>query len=208
MNTPSISIVLFEGQGNQLKDLSYPIKLRLTLDRKPRYIGLSMSARTRHWDYHKERYNRNQPDYQMMNCDLDEYLFLARTILREFREKKQPYSFDAFKHKFLRQNKSVTVAEFFDLLIEEKDRAKTASFYTDAKNAILRVASHPSIEFTEIDYNWLKKFELHFKRNGKKGTAYFRALKAAFGEAIRRGIVDQSFYPFKTAFNFNGYSFL
>lgn len=207
MNLPTISIVLYQGDGNQLADESYPIKLRITQDRKPRYIGLSMSARSKHWDAQKERYNRNQPDYEMLNYDLDDYMFLARSVLREFREKKQPYSFEVFKHKFLRQNKSVSVAEFFDQLIEEKDRAKTASFYEDTKNAILRVAGSKNIEFTDIDYNWLKKFELYFTRNGKKGAAYFRALKAAYGEAIRRGVVDQSCYPFKTAFNFNGYSF-
>ena len=145
MNLPSISIVLYQGDGNQLADESYPIKLRITQDRKPHYIGLSMSARTSHWDAKKERYNRNQPDHEMLNYDLDDYLFLARSVLREFREKKQPYSFEVFKHKFLRQNKSISVAEFFDQLIEEKDRAKTAFFYVDSKNAILRIAGFKNI---------------------------------------------------------------
>lgn len=147
MNLPTISIVLYQRDGNQLADESYPIKLRITQDRKPRYIGLSMSARPNHnhWDTQKERYNRNQPDYEMLNYDLDDYLFLARSVLREFREKKQPYSFEVFKHKFLRENKSVSVAEFFDQLIEEKDRAKTAFFYEDTKNAILRIAGFKNI---------------------------------------------------------------
>ncbi|MFN7116042.1 MAG: tyrosine-type recombinase/integrase [Saprospiraceae bacterium] len=207
MDLPTISIVLYQGDGNELADGSLPIKLRLTHNRKPRYIGLSMTARPDQWDVEKERFNKNKPDYEMLNYDLDDYMFLARGILREFREKKQPYSFEVFKHKFLRTNKNITVSEFFDLLIEEKDRAKTASFYEDTKNAIIRVARNKNLLFTDIDYNWLKKFEFYFSRNGKKGAAYFRALKAAYGEAIRRGVVDQSCYPFKTAFNFNGYSF-
>ena len=204
---PSLSIVLYTGKGNQLENGKYPIKLRITHNRKPKYIGLGVAALPTQWDTSKERCNSKFPDYQMANFDLDDHMFNARTICREFREKKNPFSFEVFKAKFERENRAVSVEEFFDTLASEQERIKTAHFYRDTKNAIIRVCNNPNVLFTDIDYNWLKNFELYFTRRGKKGIAYFRAIKAAYIEAIKRGIVDQSNFPFATRFNFNGYSF-
>ena len=96
MKIPSLSIVLFKGKSNQLSSGKYPIKLRVTLNRKSRYIGLRVSATLEQWDEAKERCTSKYPDHQMVNYDLDDHMFNGRTICREFREKRIAYTFEVF----------------------------------------------------------------------------------------------------------------
>lgn len=207
MSLPTLAIVLLEGEGNALADGKYPLKLRVTYKRKPRYIGLGLAAHPHRWHKGKERFTARAPDHEMLNFDLDDYMFQARNILRSFREKKQHFSFEVFKQKFLRQNKEVTVAELFDIYAAEQKKAKTAQYYVASKKAVLNFCKTSEPLFTDIDYDWLKQYELHFTRRGKKGLAYMIALKTICGEAVKRGIAEQSWYPFQTQWNLRGYSF-
>jgi len=67
-----------------------------------------------------------------------------------------------------------------------------------------------NIYFTDIDYKFLKGYEKHlFERGVGAGGSnlYLRTLRACYNEAIKRGIVDERHYPFKSQRNQNGYSF-
>src|SRR6056300_261489 len=61
---PNISVVLFPQKK---KDGTSPIKIRITQNRKSRYINIGFSVLKNHWDIKKERVKSNNPNYKKIN---------------------------------------------------------------------------------------------------------------------------------------------
>lgn len=61
---PNISVVLFPQKK---KDGTSPIKIRITQNRKSRYINIGFSVLKSQWDIKKERVKSNNPNYKNIN---------------------------------------------------------------------------------------------------------------------------------------------
>lgn len=62
---------------------------------------------------------------------------------------------------------------------------------------------------SSIDYTYIKGYETHLLNGGCKNggvKSYMRHLKVVVNEAIRRGLLDPKYYPFKNSMNPQGYS--
>src|SRR5690606_10022046 len=80
----------------------------------------------------------------------------------------------------------------------QENRIGNANTFKNAKSAILRFKGN-SLIFQDLNPDYLKKLE-HFLKSQGVGQAtigiYFRAIRKAFNDAIKDGIVSIDFYPF------------
>ncbi|MCH2232474.1 MAG: site-specific integrase [Crocinitomicaceae bacterium] len=152
-------------------------------------------------------------NYKIKNENLQDAKLLAGRIIDDFRRQPKPFSITIFKERFKRNNNAVGVYDFFDQLKEELrliEKLKNADMYYEAKRALTKYMPNINLSFTDIDYNFLKGYEKYLlgvrKIKSNPASVYIRTLRAAYREAMRRGHIDVSHYPFKGELNLAGYS--
>lgn len=105
-----------------------------------------------------------------------------------------------------------TVIDFYKELIQNfKDAGKTGnkSIYTNSLNS-LKAFTHNKLNilFSDIDVDWLKRYEKWQRSNKNKETTIslqFRTLRSAYNKAIEAKATSAKSYPFK-AFNINRFN--
>jgi integrase len=204
----STKLFLFIGKTYQSGES--PILLRVTHQRKHRYISLGYSCKPSQWDKAKSRLRRNYPQYKAKNQVLRKFEDRAESVLDDFNKFKLPFTFQSFEDKFLNNKITCPVYPFFDVRIEEATKLNTKGTYQQTKNALWKFAPNKDLMFSDIDYQFLKKFESHlFNRENISGGGvhfYMRTLRAIINQAISRDFLPRELYPFANQFNKNGYS--
>lgn len=77
---------------------------------------------------------------------------------------------------------------------------KYASTYKELRTSLIAFNKHRDIYFSDIDVNWLKKYEvwLRFKNLGDNSIGVrFRTLRALYNKAVSENIVKAEYYPFR-----------
>ncbi len=92
MNT-TLTTVLYTSKT--LSDGTHPLMLRLTKNRRIKYISLHISLDAKFWDFDKSRPKRNCPDKERINT-LIEYksTFLGIPVTRSLTLRGSPHSFE------------------------------------------------------------------------------------------------------------------
>ena len=190
-----------------------PVMLRVYVQERVHKISLNLAASKNEWNAKLGRFNRFSTNWEEKNAVLRQKEVLAEKVIQEMVLRNKPFSFDEFKERFEGRKKTLTVHEFLDqFLIELLTRGAVGNMkkYKQLKSMLLNFHSSKKLVFTDIDYNFLKKFETYlFSRGSKKGNVHFymRTLRTVMNEAIRRDLMDKEYYPFSTQFNKKGYSF-
>jgi site-specific recombinase XerD len=92
-----------------------------------------------------------------------------------------------------------TYAENLIQELESINKMGNASAYRCASLALIRFVGKESINFEEIDYTLIKKFETHMISNGMKTngiSCYMRTIWAIYNRAIKEGFAKREDYPF------------
>jgi len=96
-----------------------------------------------------------------------------------------------------------TVGEMYNLLIAEmkkSGRLGNLAVYKYSRDSLLKFTRNRlDIPFTDIDTNWLKRYENWLDSRECKDTTksqLFRTLRSVFNKAIEQGIIKQDCYPF------------
>lgn len=203
------TIKLFHFIGKTYSNGESPILLRVTHQRKTKYIALGYSCLPTQWNKDKNRLRKNYPNYKSKNRVLSTLEERAESVLDEFTKLDKPFTFQSFEDRFTNITKSCTVYDFFDIRINEALKTNTKGTYKQTKNALYKFAPNKKLMFADIDYQFLKKFETHLLGNGLSGGGvhfYMRTLRAIINEAINRDYFQRELYPFSNQFNKNGYS--
>ena len=189
----------------------HPVMLQASLNGKVRRVSLGYTALPNQWNDGKSRFRKNVDNYIVKNQNIRKFELLAEKVIDDMILKGK-VSLEIFMQKFKNKNSTQTVYEFFDEIVNElqaKGKVRNADTYNTAKKSLRKFAPNIGLVFSEIDYRFLKKYEAHlFERKVSPGGAsvYMRTLRACYNEAIRRGLVDKSLYPFKGQLNPSGYS--
>lgn len=202
-----VKIVFFTSK--KLKNGQSPICLRVTHERKSKYLTLGYACTLNQWNKETCRFRKNYNSYQSKNRVLANLQDRAEGILDELKRLNKPFTFQSFEQQFRNNSKSCTVYDFFDLRIQETPKTNTKGTYQQTKNALVKFAPTKELMFPDIDYQFLKKFEAHLLKNGLSGGGvhfYMRTLRAIINEAINRDYFKRELYPFSNQFNKNGYS--
>ena len=197
-----ISIILRDAQN---KNGLYPIVLRIIKNRKVKIITLGMDCQKSNWDEKSSQFNKSMPNHIQKNLVLSKLKQKSWTIIDQFNIDEVDFTLNQFEEKFRgKESSKITVLEFWEDKIKDLNlagRTGNARAHHDTKNSFFRFCKNQKILFKEITVEMLDKFETHLRSTGSNDGGIgvrMRELRAVFNDAIKKGIVDEKYYPFKT----------
>jgi len=194
-----ITIIL---RSKKLVSGEYPIVLRITKDKKTKIISLGMSCLKSHWK--SGELVKKHPNFVMKNRIILKEKEKALKLIDEFALDNIDFTLNQFEAKF-RGGKSskVTVSDFWIEKVSDLNKAGrtgNARAYKDVYNSFFKFHINKNLVFREITPALLDKYETFLRSNNNTDGGIgvkMRELRALFNDAIKKGVVDEKYYPFK-----------
>ena len=203
VNQMNATIKVICYKSKKLSNEEYPLMLRVTKDRKRKYVSLGISVHPKYWDFDKDAPKHNCPGKDLILNIIDKKTIEYRKQLLEFQNIEKVFSAQKLVDSVNKPLQKKSVETVFIELIEQLKKEKrigSANFYRFALNSLKSFNSGSmDIPFIEIDVTWLKKYETWMKGNGNSTNTLgirFRALRAVYNLAIQQHIVKKEYYPF------------
>jgi len=187
------------------KEGLYPITLSIIKDRKTKVIALGIKCLKRDWDDTKAELKRTHKDYVQQNIVLNQKKDKALKTIYEFELENIDFTLAQFEEKFRGvRDINITVKSFWIKKINDLNfagRTGNARAYKDTMNSFFKFAQNEKLMFREVNVEMLDKYESFLRSTGNKdgGIAVrMREFRALFNDAIKKGVVNEKYYPFKT----------
>lgn len=196
----SAIVSLYLDTRRQKKDGTYPVKLRVTFQRKQQYYPTGIDLNETQW----EKVGKPKPREDFIRDTkrlLESFTNRADKIIREM----PLFTFDEFETRYIgtAQAPSDSVFAGFERYINQlkrEGRAGTASSYQCATNSLQNYHGKKIVlTYRDIDPQWLKGFEQWMIGSGNSITTvgiYLRSLRTIYNQAVEDGAIDREVYPF------------
>lgn len=191
-----VTVTVIQDPRRPLSNGLFPIKVRVTYQRERTYYPTGKSLSIKDWE---NLTKSRQANVVSIRKDIENSFELVRVAVEELTYRG---SFSLPMLNVRLKSKSITTfSQAVDAKIEElvgEGRVGNSMVYTQLKNSVIRFAG-TKVSFEEITPDWLRRFELFLKGEGKKQTTIaivLRVLRAVYNDAIRKMIVKESLYPF------------
>ena len=197
----TVEVVCYKSKP--LKDGTFPLMLRVTKDRKRKYVSLGLSLHEKFWDFEKSKPKRNCPNKEQI-----ERLIAAKTaeyndLIVEMTAQQREYTVETLVSHFHNQVRCATVVELYDKLIDDMKRSGklgNAGVYKYSRTSLLKFTGQRlQIPFSDIDAVWLRRYENWLRTSGCGDTTIsqlFRTLRSVFNKAVELQLVKRDYYPF------------
>lgn len=200
MNT-TVSVVLYTSKT--LSNGEHPIMLRLTKERKIKYISLHLSLDPKYWDFSKSRPKRNCPDKDKINALIDLKTKEYQEQVLDFKANDKEYTLSTLVTKASKQTIKQTVGEYLDNytahLISE-NRLGNARTFKELKASLIKFCNSLDFYFIDLDAEWLRRYENWLRSERKMSEnsigIRFRSLRVIYNRAVADNLVKKSAYPF------------
>ncbi|MBR9847489.1 MAG: site-specific integrase, partial [Algicola sp.] len=194
--------ILLRNKPN--KEGQYPVVLKIIKDRKPKVITLGISCLKKDWDEVNSQFKKSEKNYLQRNRALLKKKEQALKIIDDFFLEGIDFTLNQFEAKFRgRKSSNVTVAEFWNEKIEDfikAGRIGNSKPYQDTYNSFFKFQKNKSLVFREITPALLDKYETYLRSNNNSNGGIgikMRTIRALYNYAIKNGVVDEKYYPFK-----------
>ena len=200
MLTISVEAICYKVRP--LRDNTYPLMLRLTQHRKRKYISLGVSVLEKDWDFKKNQPKKSCPDREAIVKLISDKVSAYNSLIMELTAKQQEFTMSSLVHMLENKKKIQTVGEMYDYLIDEfrqSDRLGNMSVYKYSRDSLLKFNRTLDIPFSDIDCQWLERYEKWLQHNGCKDTTVsqlFRTLRSVFNRVLSMKLIRQDIYPF------------
>lgn len=197
----SIKVVLYTSKT--LSNGEHPIMLRVTKDRKLKYIGLGYSCSKALWNDSENQPKRKHPHFKELNILIDKKKIEANKLLLEFDTEENGYSASEVKKKLVKSTSNKSVSEYFDEVIERLEKSNRigyANIFKSTKNSITTFTDGNELLFNEITPHFINKYEADCLSRGVKPNSifvYMRTFKTLINYARNEGVVRNEYDPFK-----------
>lgn len=199
MKTTSIKLVL---DNKPLSNGRHTIYLRIIKNRKKKNISLNLTCIKE--NFVNESFTKQHENYQLENELLLRYKSKAYEIIRVFQLNEKDFSLIDFESAFLGRDKSnFKVFEYWEDKINDmilSGRVGNARVLTETKKSFYKFCSNKDISFKEINVELLEKYVVFLKSVGNSDGGIgvkLRELRAIYNAAIKSGVVEETYYPFK-----------
>lgn len=138
----------------------FPIYLRITKDRKRKYISTGFSCELSHWNENKSEFRKSYKDYVQKNAVLQNLKNRAEKIFSDALAIGEDITLSEFEEKFFnfKKDKKVNLLEFWNEKIENLITAKqvgNARAYRDTKNSFFNfIGTKKELFFKDITQNF------------------------------------------------------
>lgn len=182
----------------------YPIIMRIVKDRKSKLISLGITAKIKDWDTSANKFKRSHPNYNQRNRILLELEQKALTIIDNYISTDIDFTLEQFEEQLKGIEKTkLTIFIFWEQKIKELievGRTGNARAHKDTFNSFFKFKKNNNLKFHQLTPNLLMDYEAYLRKNGNQDGGIgvkMREIRALFNEAIKIGITQQKYYPFR-----------
>jgi len=196
----TIAVILFKSKT--LANGEHPLMLRVTKSRVRKYISVGLSCDEKDWDANKNLVKKSHPNKDVMNSIISKALKPYSDKILDFKNEEKDFTPAVLISEAKNPVKKITVFDYFDLKIQRLKNSKqigNAKVYNDTQNQIKTFNGDKDFTFSQLDYNFLLKFESHLKSKSLTDNAIsvrFRTIRALFNAAIAEKYAKKELYPF------------
>ena len=202
MNT-TLTTVLYTSKT--LSDGTHPLMLRLTKNRRIKYISLHISLDAKFWNFDKSRPKRNCPHKERINTLIETKTKELQEQILDFKTSDKEYTLNTLvekaSRKVVRQTVGDYLNDYIDRLLVEK-RVGNAKTFQELRTSLTKFCRSLDFYFIDIDAEWLKRYEqwLRVERHYSDNSIgiRFRSLRVLYNSAITDGLIKKTDYPFDT----------
>lgn len=195
----SLKVVL-RKKGNQ--DDTFPLAIRITVERKSSYIYLGHRIRKTDWDDHKELVKKSHPNAVRLNNLILKKKAEANDKMLEMAALNKDVSSKAVRKQIKPKEGSsfFAQAKIYCEELEATGKFNRKSADLPRINRFRKFLGDTDISFAEVNSGVLQKFRASLlgTRNVTERTVvnHFVVIRTIFNRAIAAGLVDQKYYPF------------
>lgn len=178
--------------------------LRVTKDRKRKYVSLGISVNPENWDFSKNQPKAECPNREYIELLIADKLKEYSAKIVELKATNQEFTSTTLVEKVCvnRVNRK-TVGDLFKAHINSLTSSGRKSYALSIKqlyNSLIEFNGHLNIPFAEMDIVWLRRYEAFLRRKGLAENTIgirFRTLRSIYNVAIEEDAVSAELYPFK-----------
>lgn len=199
---PNLSLVLDTRRAK--KNAKYPLKIRVHFKTTTFYLPLDVDLMKSEWDDELSEVTPILANSKKVQLVIRKRMLELEEVLLSISQDELTYFSGAQLKAYLKRKTEpkVTLSKYSRSLItslENMNRAGSAIAYRQAINSLERFAKNKNLEFTDVSYSFLKKYEEQLIIEGKKLNsiaAYLRHIRAVFNRARNEEVIPHSVYPF------------
>ncbi len=202
MNT-TIEAVLYTSKT--LSNGQHPILLRLTKNRKRKYISLHISLAPQYWDAEKCKPRRNCPNRERIEALIQQKTQELQNQVMDYKTNDKEYTLNTLVEKASRKVIRKTVGEYLNdyiIRLQAEKRVGNAKTFQELRTSLTKFCCSLDFYFMDIDTEWLKRYEqwLRVEKHYSDNSIgiRFRSLRVLYNSAITDGLIRKADYPFDT----------
>lgn len=197
----SIKIILWKH--DKKKNNTFPIAIRITQNRKTRYIFTGKYILEKDWDSSESKAKKSFPNSSRLNNFLIKKLAEANKKLIELESDDKLISSKQVKKEIVQPLNNKSFNELANEYLKELEQNNKLTRLSSDKariNHVLKFANSEHLSFREIDEEFLNRF-ISFLKNKKQNSQRsiinsLIVIRTLYNKAIKMGIVDRKLYPF------------
>lgn len=189
------------------KNGTYPLILRISHQQQSSSIPLKLYLLEKDWDDKNRKIKKSfksKDSITLLNNTLSKKLSNALDIVMKLQQEGELDSLSVTELKYKIENPVAdhTFYSFTEVLVKDlkaTNRFGTARSYEGVVRVLKTFTNYRNLNFENINYNFLTKFETYHLKNGNSLnglSVYMRAIRAIYNKAIKAGIADKEKYPF------------
>lgn len=127
----------------------------------------------------------------------------VRSKIVELKAENKDFSATTLVDKVSGSGRLITIGELFKQHLQSLEEEKRTGYRLSIQqtyNSLIKFNRHLDIPFSEMDCNWLKRYEVWLRKQGKSENTIgvrFRNIRMIFNLAVNMGLVKPECYPFK-----------
>lgn len=188
-----------------LKTGELPLKIKVCKDRKTRYINLGVSTKAEYWDFEKNQPKSTCPDRELLEKLISSKISEVKSKIVELKSEDKEFSATTLVDKVSNPVRLVTVGELFKQYLSRLEEEKRTGYRLSIQqtyNSLIKFNRHLDIPFSEMDCNWLRRYETWLRKQSKSENTIgirFRNIRTIFNLAIDMELVKQEDYPSRSS---------
>ncbi len=197
----AITYKLFLDQRRLKETGIYPLKVRITFNRKHKEVPLNITLHTKDWNEETQKVKASHPNSKLITVKINQTLNEIQEKALRFETTEKVYSVEDLAGTGS-NDKNITFKSFADQEIEsliKAGRVGNAITYRTATNKLITFTGRNGLRFEQIDYKLLDSFTNSMLADGMTMNAiasYMREIRAIYNKALKAEVVELKYYPF------------
>ena len=196
----TVAVILYKSK--MLSNGEHPLMLRVSKNRVRKYVALGISCHSKNWDSKINLPKRNHPHKEKYDSIISNAIIQYKNKIIDFKHEGKDFTPDVLISEANNLFKRTTVFKYFEFKVQtlkEANQIGNSNVYRDTFNQLKKFNNNRDITFSQLDYNFLTKFENFLRAKGLTDNAIsvrFRTIRALFNAAIAESYAKKDLYPF------------